>query len=111
MSLTDLARKTLRAIMDACARNPVMGARVKADPKAAPAEEGVNLPFDEVEAVEDTPETVHIALAGLSAEPSDGQVDTIVGGESTVVWGGWLSDRQAYDEEMRRRGWEASPID
>ena len=106
MSLADLARQTVRAIMDACSRDPELRARVMADPKAALAEEGVDLPFDKVEAVEDTPETTHVVLTDTSAEPSDEQMDTVIGGLS---WGGGgIPDQQTYDD-MRRRG--AFPTD
>ena len=80
MSLTDLARQTVRAIVDACARDPELRSRVMADPKAALAEEGVTLPFDKVEAVEDTPETTHVALTDPNAELSDEQMEAVVGG-------------------------------
>ena len=90
MSLTDLARQTVRAIVDACARDPELRSRVMADPKAALAEEGVELPFDKVEAVEDTPETTHVALTDPNAELSDEQMETVVGGIN------WLATREAF---------------
>ena len=80
MSLTDLARQTVRAIVDACSRDPELRSRVMADPKAALAEEGVDLPFDKVEAVEDTPETTHVALTDPNADLSDEQMEAVVGG-------------------------------
>ena len=80
MILRDLAMKTVRAVVDACSRDPELRSRVMADPKAALAEEGVELPFDKVEAVEDTPETTHVALTDPNAELSDEQMETIVGG-------------------------------
>ena len=80
MSLTDLTRQTVRAIVDACSRDPELRSRVMADPKAALAEEGVDLPFDKVRAVEDTPETTHVALTDPNAELSDEQMETVVGG-------------------------------
>ena len=80
MSLVDLARQTLRAVVDACARDPELRSRVMTDPKAALAEEGVDLPFDKVEAVEDTPETTHVALTDPNAELSDEQMEAVVGG-------------------------------
>ena len=75
-----LARQTVWAIMDACSRDPELRSRVMADPKAALAEEGVDLPFDKVEAVEDTPETTHVALTDPNAELSDEQMEAVVGG-------------------------------
>ena len=97
MSLTDLARQTVRAIVDACSRDPELRSRVMADPKAALAEEGVDLPFDKVEAVEDTPETTHVALTDPNADLSDEQMEAVVGGT-----GG------ALDWEMLQRVWETS---
>ena len=80
MSLGDLLREKLRSVVSACARDPELRARVKADPKTALAEEGVDLPFDEARVVEDTPETTHIALTAPNAELSDEQMETAVGG-------------------------------
>ena len=94
MSLGDLLREKLRSVVAACARDPELRARVKADPKAALAEEGVDLPFDEVQAVEDTPETTHIALTAPNAELSDEQMKTVVGGV------GW-SYAEMMDEVQR----------
>ena len=102
MSLTDLARQTMRAIMEACSRNPGMGARVKADPKAAPAEEGVDLPFDKVEAVEDTPETTHVALTDPNAELSDEQMEAVVGGVGGTPGYGFY--RQVWEASRRAGG-------
>ncbi len=82
MVLRDLAMKTVRAVVDACSRDPELRSRVMADPKAALAEEGVELPFEKVEAVEDTPETTHVALTDPNAELSDEQMETVVGGIS-----------------------------
>ena len=65
---------------------PELRARVKADPKAALAEEGVDLPFDEARVVEDTPETTHIALTDPNAELSDEQMETVVGGTTQLAW-------------------------
>ncbi len=95
MSLADLARQTLRTIVDACSRDPELRSRVMADPKAALAEEGVELPFDKVEAVEDTPETTHVALTDPNAELSDEQMDTVVGGTSYDM-GAILARRRHY---------------
>ena len=80
MGLRNLLRTTVGTVVDACTRNPELRARVKADPKAALAEEGMDLPFDEVKAVEDTPETTHVVLTDPNAEMSDEQMETVVGG-------------------------------
>ena len=79
MGLRNLLRTTVATVVDACARNPELRAHVKADPKAALAEEGVDLPFDEARVVEDTPETTHV-LTDPNAELSDEQMETVVGG-------------------------------
>ena len=57
MSLADLARQTVRAIVDACSRDPELRSRVMADPKAALAEEGVELPFDRRSRIPPRPRT------------------------------------------------------
>ena len=100
MILRDLAMKTVRAVVDACSRDPELRSRVMADPKAALAEEGVELPFDKVEAVEDTPETTHVALTDPNAELSDEQMEAVVGG----IGIGGVQDAMAN----YRRFWEMS---
>ena len=75
MGLRNLLRTTVGTVVDACTRNPELRARVKADPKAALAEEGVDLPFDEARAVDDTPGTAHVALTAPNAELSDEQME------------------------------------
>ncbi len=95
MSLADLARQTLLTIMDACARDPELRSRVMADPKAALTEEGMDLPFDKVEAVEDTPETTHVVLTDPNAELSDEQMEMIVGG--TGWWGAMMERRRQFN--------------
>ena len=87
MGLRNLLRTTVATVVDACSRNPELRARVKADPKAALADEGVDLPFDEARVVEDTPETTHVVLTDPNAEMSDEQMETVVGG----VGGGYDS--------------------
>ena len=87
MSLGDLLREKLRSVVAARARDPESRARVKADPKAALAEEGVDLPFDEARAVEDTPETMHVVLTDPNAELSDEQMETVVGGTGSPFTG------------------------
>ena len=99
MILRDLAMKTVRAVVDACSRDPELRSRVMADPKAALAEEGVELPFDKVEAIEDTPETTHVALTDPNAELSDEQMEAVVGG----IGIGGTPGREFY-----RRVWEMS---
>ena len=100
MISADLARQTMWAIMDACARDPELRSRVMADPKAALAEEGVDLPFDKVEAVEDTPETTHVALTDPNAELSDEQMEAVVGGlsrpsDAPSDWDAWAARQWA----------------
>ena len=106
MSLTDLARQTVRAIVDACARDPELRSRVMADPKAALAEEGVDLPFDKVEAVEDTPEITHVALTDPNAELSDEQMEAVVGGTggASGYWARYLQVQEMSDRHDRAFG-------
>ena len=80
MGLRNLLRTTVGTVVDACSRNPELRARVKADPKATLADEGMDLPFDEARVVEDTPETTHVVLTDPNAELSDEQMETVVGG-------------------------------
>ena len=90
-------RTTVGTVVDACSRNPELRARVKADPKATLADEGMDLPFDEARVVEDTPETTHIALTDPNAELSDEQMETVVGG----LWGGYRGELSG-DAHFRR---------
>ena len=80
MGLKGLAKKTVGAISAACSRDSDLRSRVKADPKSVLAEEGVDLPFDDVKVVEDTPETTHVALTAPGAEISDEQMEAVIGG-------------------------------
>ncbi len=106
MISADLARQTMWAIMDACARDPELRSRVMADPKAALAEEGVDLPFDKVEAVEDTPETTHVALTDPNAELSDEQMEAVVGGVggASGIWARYLQVWEMSDRHDRAFG-------
>ena len=101
MGLRNLLRTTVGTVVDACVRDSGLRARVKADPKAALAEEGVDLPFDEARVVEDTPETTHVVLTDPNAELSDEQMEAVVGGT------GWMSEGMEYyavsDAEFQRR--------
>ena len=111
MGLRNLLRTTVGTVVDACSRNPELRARVKADPKATLADEGMDLPFDEARVVEDTPETTHIALTDPNAELSDEQMETVVGGtgmhpmwEAASGGGGTFSART----DPRIRDWHAN---
>ncbi len=110
MSLADLARQTVRAIVDACSRDPELRSRVMADPKAALAEEGVDLPFDKVEAVEDTPETTHVALTDPNADLSDEQMEAVVGGlsrpsDAPSDWNDWVATQAQQQAFSHMRRW------
>ena len=103
MGLRNLLRTTVGTVVDACSRNPELRARVKADPKAALAEEGVDLPFDEAKVVEDTPETTHVALTDPNAELSDEQMETVVGG-TWVSFHNYLAREDSLIDLRRRTG-------
>ena len=86
MSVKDAVKKTVGAVAAACARDSELRSRVEADAKKALADEGLDLPFEEVKLVADTPETKHVALTPPGAELSDEQMEAVVGG-----WGDWYS--------------------
>ena len=103
MGLRNLLRTTVGTVVDACTRNPELRARVKADPKAALAEEGMDLPFDEARVVEDTPETTHVALTDPNAELSDEQMETVVGGTGMSARD-YIAHADRMDDLRRRAG-------
>ena len=107
MGLRNLLRTTVGTVVDACTRNPELRARVKADPKAALAEEGMDLPFDEVKAVEDTPETTHVVLTDPNAELSDKQMETVVGGISAAAVASMM-ESYAHLDDPRVRDFHAN---
>ncbi len=114
MGLKGLARKTVGAIAAACSRDSDLRSRVQADPKLALAEEGMELPFDEVKVVEDTPETMHVPLTAPGSEMSDEQMETVVGGLHSSVTGmqrqqmlgSMVMLGQMSLEEARRQGFQ-----
>ena len=82
MIIANMTGKALEAVVRAWRTDPEFRAKAEANPKAALAEKGLDLPFDEVKVVEDTPETTHVALTDPDAELSDEQMETVVGGIS-----------------------------
>ena len=110
MSLKDLARKTVGAIAAACSRDSDLRSRVQADPKSALAEEGVELPFDEVKVVEDTPETTHVPLTAPGSEMSDEQMEAVVGGvvppmpdpSNPGAWSAFIEQQQRLADHITR---------
>ena len=108
MGLKDLARKTVGAITAACSRDSDLRSRVKADPKSALSEEGVELPFDDVKVVEDTPEITHVPLTAPGSEMSDKQMEAVVGGGPQVdfsrpgAWAAALAEHQRLADHFTR---------
>ena len=86
MSKRNMNGKALEAFASAWRTDPEFRAKAEADLKAALAEKGLDLPFDEVKVVEDTPETTHIVLTDPNVELSDEQLETAVGGLGGGDW-------------------------
>ena len=101
MGVKGAVKKTVGAVAAACARDSELRSRVEADAKKALADEGLELPFEEVKLVADTPETKHVALTPPGAELSDEQMEAVVGG-----WGTWASTN--FDGYASRPPWRGT---
>ena len=100
MIIANMNGKALEAVARAWRNDPEFRAKAQANPKAALAEKGLDLPFDEVKVVEDTPETTHIVLTDPNTELSDEQLETAVGG----FGGGWAAQWQSWTWSNRIDG-------
>ena len=95
MGIGNMTRNALGAVASAWRKDKEFRARVEADPKAALAEKGVDVPAEDVRVAVDKEDNLHVVLpTDPNAEMSDEELKMVSGGTSR-----WL--RRAREDQQR----------
>ena len=98
MGIGNMTRNALGAVASAWRKDKEFRARVEADPKAALAEKGVDVPAEDVRVAVDKEDNLHVVLpTDPNAEMSDEELKMVSGGTSR-----WTIDRMMEQMETVR---------
>ena len=104
MGIGNMTKNALGAVASAWRKDKDFRARVEADPKAALAEKGVDVPAEDVRVAVDKEDNLHVVVpTDPNGEMSDEELKMVSGGI-----GGrprWMSEQQRRSHEAIERGY------